>query len=99
MSEDVQRAISAIEVEEIFEGRGEERRKVGEVRKVKFWDKTRALELLGRHVGLIRDRSEENKPPAVFNLILHGIGPREKVLPTGDSRPLLPATSKAKAGQ
>lgn len=50
--EDVRRAIAGIEVDEIFEGRGDERTQVGWTKKVKFWDKPRALELLGKHLAL-----------------------------------------------
>ncbi len=88
MPENLQRAISGIEVEEIYSGRGEERVKIGEVRKVKFWDKPRALEMLGKHVGLLRDRTEENKPTAVFNLVINGIRAMQKELPTVDAKAL-----------
>lgn len=54
--EDVRRAISGIEVDEIweFEGEGREKRKVqcGETKKVKFWSKTEAANLLGKHLKL-----------------------------------------------
>lgn len=55
---DVRRAISAVEVDELFEGQGEDREQVGFTRKVKFWDKTRALELLGKHLKLWVERIE-----------------------------------------
>lgn len=55
---DVRRAISGVEVDELFEGHGEEREQVGFTRKVKFWDKTRALELLGKHLKLWVERIE-----------------------------------------
>ena len=50
--EDVRRAVSEIEVNEIYESRGEERRKVGVVRKVKFFSKTHALKVL-RRLGVV----------------------------------------------
>ena len=70
--EDVRRAISGMEVDELFDGTGRERLRIGETRKVKFWDKTRALELLAKHLGLLKDRVEltgkDGGPVTVENL-------------------------------
>lgn len=54
--EDVRRAMAGVETFEEFDGQGAQRVKVGETRKVKFWDKTRALELLAKHLGLLVDK-------------------------------------------
>ncbi|HGM7984189.1 TPA: terminase small subunit [Pseudomonas aeruginosa] len=43
--------LSGIEIAELFEGRGDDRRIAGVLRKVKWPDKLRNLELLNRHVG------------------------------------------------
>ncbi|EQB0384265.1 terminase small subunit [Pseudomonas aeruginosa] len=43
--------LSGIEIAELFEGRGDDRRIAGVLRKVKWPDKIRNLELLSRHVG------------------------------------------------
>lgn len=56
--EDVRRAISAVEVDELFDGKGKDRKHVGFTRKVKFWDKTKALELLCKHLGLLVEKHE-----------------------------------------
>lgn len=59
MPEDVRRAISGVEVEELWGDDGEGgRTQVGVLRKVKFWDKGKALDQLGRHLGLFKDRVE-----------------------------------------
>lgn len=56
LSDDLGRAISSIEVEEIWEWEGEGREKkkvqVGELKKIKFWSKTESANLLGKHLKL-----------------------------------------------
>lgn len=80
--EDVRRAISGVETFEEFDGHGSERVKVGETRKLKFWDKTRALELLGKHLGLYVERIDHTSGgvPVVVNFALdkpNGAGAEE----------------------
>ncbi len=58
MPEDVRRAIAGIKVFEEFDGYGEDRVKVGEVREVKFWPKVDALRDLGKHLKLFVERME-----------------------------------------
>jgi len=55
---DVARAVAGIEVDELFEGSGKERSQVGWTKKVKFYDKVRALELLGKNLKLFTERME-----------------------------------------
>jgi phage terminase small subunit len=89
MPEDVQRAISSIDVEE----------RNGEtvVKKIRFWDKPRALEMLGRHIGLLRDKNEDGKSAAVFHLVINGIAPKGEALPIVDAK-ALPAETAETAG-
>jgi hypothetical protein len=35
-----------------------DRRQIDEIHKIKLWDKTRALEALAKHFGLVKDRIE-----------------------------------------
>ena len=49
-------AISSLETLEEYEGYGEDREKIGDTQKVKLLDKTKALELLGRHLGMFKEK-------------------------------------------
>jgi len=70
MPEEARRAIASIEVEELFEGRGEEREKIGELVKVRFWDKVRGLELLGKHLRLFSDTGKAGGGDAEGGVVL-----------------------------
>ena len=58
MPEDVRKAIAGLEVSEIFEGSGDQRTAIGLLKKIRMWDKPRALELLGKHLSLFIERHE-----------------------------------------
>jgi phage terminase small subunit len=53
---DLRRAVSGMDVEEIWGGAKGEREQIGEVKKVKFWSKTHAAEQLLRTLGAFHDR-------------------------------------------
>lgn len=54
--------LSGIDVAEMFQGRGDDRAIVGVLKKIKWPDKVRNLELLGKHVGVqaFKDRVEHS---------------------------------------
>ena len=60
IDKDTVKAISSLETLEEYEGYGENREKVGDTQKVKLLDKTKALELLGRHLGIFNDKINAN---------------------------------------
>lgn len=60
--EDVIRAVAGIEVDEIWEGYGENRQQTGVTKKLKLNDKVRALDSLAKHLGLAPDRVEHSGP-------------------------------------
>ncbi len=68
MPEEIRRAIAGIETEELFEGFGEDRTRVGDTVKVKFWNKPQALELLGKHLKLFTDKVEHSGEVNIVNL-------------------------------
>ena len=48
----IRMALAGIEVDELFEGKGEDRERIGQTKKVKIWDKNRALDSLAKYFGL-----------------------------------------------
>jgi len=54
-------ALSEIQTEDYTDGRGEDARDVRRV-KVKFYDKISALEKIGKHLGMFRERVEHSGP-------------------------------------
>ena len=60
IDDDTAGAISSLETLEEYDGYGDEREKIGDTQKVKLLDKTKALELLGRHLGIFNDKLDVN---------------------------------------
>lgn len=56
--DDNARAVASIDTEEIFEGTGQDRKNIGNLRKLKLWSKNHALETLARHFKLLTDKVE-----------------------------------------
>lgn len=52
--------LSGIDVTEEFSGRGEEREQIGFTKKVRMFDKTAALTLAMRHLGMLNDKLDMN---------------------------------------
>jgi phage terminase small subunit len=63
LDNDTARALAGMDVEELFEGRGDDRRRIGVVRKYKLADKKAALELLGKYLGLFVERLQIDRTP------------------------------------
>lgn len=70
MPEDVRRAIMSVESEEQYEGEGDARKLVGYVRKVKFHDKLRGNELLGKYLKLFTEKIELSADKPLADLIV-----------------------------
>lgn len=67
--EDLARAIASVEVVEEFIGLGPSRTWVGQTKKVKFWDKPRALELMGKHKALFPNKVEHSGKVTLEELV------------------------------
>ncbi|MCZ8547173.1 terminase small subunit [Mesorhizobium qingshengii] len=44
--------VAGIEIEALFDGRGEDRKRIGSIKKIKLSDRVRRLEAIGRHVSV-----------------------------------------------
>lgn len=55
IDDDTAGAIYSLETLEEYDGYGDDREKIGDTQKVKLLDKTKALELLGKHLGMFND--------------------------------------------
>lgn len=58
MDDDTVAAISGLDVEELFEGKGAERKYIGNLHKIKLADKKGALDSIARHLGMFVDKAE-----------------------------------------
>lgn len=61
--------VAGIEVEELFEGRGQDRVAIGNVRKIKLLDRTKVVELVGKHVDV--SAFKEATAPTNVNVTLN----------------------------
>lgn len=65
-------AVGGMDVNELFEGNGDDRSQVGYIKKVKMTDKVRALEGLGRYLKMFVDRVEVTAPNALIERLTAG---------------------------
>ncbi len=73
MPEDIRRAIKGFEVEELFEGTGQDKFKVGRTVKVTLWPKDKGLELLGKHEKLFTDKVEVSADESLADLLIEAM--------------------------
>ena len=66
---EVAKFVSSIEVSELFEGFGKEREHVGFVKKVKLWNKEKALELLGKNISMFNEHHTHSGKLTLEDLI------------------------------
>ena len=69
--------IAGMEIEEMFEGRGENRTQVGILRKIKLHDKVRSIELLMRNLKMLVEKLEVDGKLSIADLIAAGAKPRD----------------------
>jgi len=82
---DLRRAVSGMDVEELWAGRGEDRVQTGEIKKVKFWSKTHAAEQLLRTLGAFHDRVQVDVTS--YTDLVRGLGKTDEATPALKEQP------------
>lgn len=67
-SDELAAAVASIEVVEEYEGTGEDRKLVGYIKKIKFWDKNAALDKLFKNFGMYA-KDNERKQTAIADMM------------------------------
>ena len=62
IDDDTAACVASVEVDELFDGRGEKRVMIGYTKKIKLWDKNAALDKLMRHLALYKDPGSKEVP-------------------------------------
>ena len=61
---------ASVETDELYEGVGKEREQIGITRKVKLWEKTKSLELLGKNMRMFVERVDIGAGKTLEDLIV-----------------------------
>lgn len=67
LTEDEAAALAGVDVDELWDGYGEERQQNGLSKKIKRYDKVKALDSLARHLGLFERDNQQSKPVININ--------------------------------
>lgn len=70
LDDDAAAVIAGMDVEELYDYSRGERTQIGIVKKIKRYDKTKALEMLGRHFGVFEKDNEQLKNEVAITLNL-----------------------------
>lgn len=91
---EVRAMIAGIDTDELNEGFGKDREVVGQTRKVRFWDKVRALELIGKKFKMFTDKHEHSG--SVDSEITHKFGEEEKESLLGLAKSIVKSKASSK---
>lgn len=56
--DEIAACVASVEVDELFEGRGKDRKQVGWTKKIKLWNKNSSLDTLAKHKHLVTNKVE-----------------------------------------
>lgn len=90
-------SVASVEVDELFEGTGQAREQVGVTRKVKLWDKMRALEMIGKNLSMFIERHEVTGHVTLEDLV-NKANEREVIVDVEETKPNLRIGSPQEPG-
>jgi hypothetical protein len=67
--DDVARFVSSIEQDQLWEGKGKDKEVVGQTKKIKMWDKAKAIELLGKHIEFLTENIQHSGKITLEDLV------------------------------
>lgn len=71
------KVVGSLEVFEEFMGTGEDRQYIGDTKKLKMWDKLKAIELIGKTIAAFKDKTEHSGTMTLEQLLLGSYTPEE----------------------
>lgn len=81
----IARAVAGLEVFEEFAGKGDDREYIGDTKKLKLWDKTKSLELIGKTMALFVDKKEHSLDSSLEDILAASWGNNGKSNDTSSS--------------
>jgi phage terminase small subunit len=70
LDDDSSAAMAGMEIEELFEGSGMDRFQVGVTKKIKRWDKVKALDSLAKHLGMFEVDNKQKSQITVIDVVV-----------------------------
>lgn len=71
------KVVGSLEVFEEFQGFGDNREYIGDTKKLKMWDKLKAIELIGKTIAAFTDKKEHSGSMTLEQLLLGSYTPEE----------------------
>lgn len=68
--DDIAKALNSVEIDELFDGFGEAREHVGQTKKIKFHDKIKALELVGKDLSMFVTNKHVHEGTVTFESLV-----------------------------
>lgn len=72
-------SVASIKSTEYFEGEGRDKAQVGWIKEVKFWDKTKAIEMLAKSLGMFIEKHEHTHKLTLEDLVVASREPKDVI--------------------
>jgi hypothetical protein len=88
------RVVASVETEEIYDTRGKNAKVIGHTKRLKMWDKIRAIELLGKNLKIFKEQIEHTGTITLEALVLGSMKTKEEIICSIDTTQLIAAPPK-----